>query len=294
MDPLLAHSPVFLIEVDKIVPNPDQPRREFNESALRDLANSIREVGLIQPIVVTKLEKETETGTAVQYQLIAGERRLMASKLIGLERIPAIIKKVDFERERLELALIENIQRANLNPIETARAFARFHDEFRMTQREVAVRVGKSRELIANTVRLLNLPTQIQEAVAQGRVSESQARLLLSVTDPANQQKLFEEIILKNLSVRELQSRINETKKRVDGETKAIEPNSVADPETAHFEKELEVALGTRVHVERSGQTGKITIAFFSPEELRGIVEKLTQPNTTEAGNLPPESPITI
>ena len=179
-----------------------------------------------------------------------------------------------------------------MNPIETARAFARFQDEFRMTQREIAIRVGKSRELIANTVRLLNLPTQIQESVAQGRVSESQARLLLSVDDPANQQKLFEEILLKNLSVRELQSRINETKGKKD-EEKKMSGELSADPEAIHIQKELEAALGTKVQVERSGQTGKITITFFSPEELHGIVQKLTS-TSTETGSPLPESPITI
>jgi len=265
--------PVFLIETEKIVPNPQQPRREFNEEALRDLANSIREVGLLQPVIVSKIEKETEFGTEVSYQLIAGERRLLASKKLGLERIPAIIKQVNLDRERLELALVENIQRADLNPLESARAFARFQDDFGMTQREIATRLGKSRAVVANMLRLLNLPTEVQDAVAKGAVSESQARLLLGVTDQAQQKALFEELMSKNLSVRDLQLRIRDKKVRSDQQSST---HSLLDPETIELQKNLEVSLGTKVKLERSGATGKITISFFSSEELYGIVQKLS------------------
>src|SRR3989344_808909 len=133
---LPIQGPVFLIEVDKISPNPQQPRRDFDETALQELAASIREFGILQPIVVTKLEKETELGTQIEYQLIAGERRWRASKMAGLERIPAIIKSVNLAKDRLELAIIENVQRENLNAIEAARAYARLQDEFGLTQRE--------------------------------------------------------------------------------------------------------------------------------------------------------------
>src|SRR3989338_7206413 len=164
-------SPIFLIEVDKISPNPEQPRRELDKTSLKELANSIREVGLLQPIVVSKLEKETEMGTEVSYVLIAGERRWRAARLAGLERIPAIIRDITRERERLELALVENIQRADLNPIEEAKAYTRLQEEFKITQREVGVRVGKSREAVANTMRLLSLPTEIQEAIAKQQIN---------------------------------------------------------------------------------------------------------------------------
>src|SRR3989344_4719501 len=151
---LLPTDAIFQIEVERITSNPHQPRREFNEEALKELANSIREFGVLQPLVVSKIERETENGTSVEYELIAGERRLMASKLAGLRTVPAIVRSTSSDKEKLELAIIENIQRADLNPIETARAFAKLQDEFKLTQREIAARLGKSREAVANSVRL--------------------------------------------------------------------------------------------------------------------------------------------
>ncbi len=175
---------IFHLEVEKIKPNPHQPRREFDEELLKDLAASIREFGLLQPIVVSKIEKETDTGTQVEYQLIAGERRLRAAKILGLERVPAIIRSIMKDTEKLEMAIVENLQRENLNAIETARAYAKLQDEFGLTQREVAARLGKSRETIANTLRLLSLPSEIKEAVAKNKINESQARLLLTIEEP--------------------------------------------------------------------------------------------------------------
>lgn len=277
MDTPPIQSPVFLIEVDKISPNPQQPRRNFDEEGLKELAGSIREFGLLQPIVVSKLEKETETGTQVEYQLIAGERRWLAAKMLGLERIPAIIRSVDLDRERLELAVVENIQRADLDPIEAARAYAKLQDQFRLTQREIAARIGKSREVVANTLRLLNLPTSVQEAVSKGTVSESQARLLLAIPDLEKQQNLFEEILRSNLSVRELRSRV---KKITEGGALAEEtapPETLINPELAAAQKTLEEILGAKVKVENSPAGGKLTISFYSPEELRNIVERLTK-----------------
>jgi ParB family chromosome partitioning protein len=285
MEDLSVQGPVFLIEVDKISPNPLQPRRDFNEESLKELAASIREFGILQPLVVSKIEKEAETGTQVAYQLIAGERRWRAAQLLGLERVPAIIRNISLERERLEMAVIENVQRANLNAIEAARAYARLQDEFNLTQREIASRLGKSRETIANTVRLLQLPTQIQEAIAQNQISESQGRLLLSVADLAHQQTLFEDLLKNNLSVRELKTRIQRAK------TPSLMPVEIlpevsADPETALLQKELEEALGAKVKVERAGETGKLIISFYSPEELRGLVQKL-KGETTASENPP-------
>jgi len=272
--------PVFLIEVDRIKPNPHQPRRNFDEESLRELASSIREFGLLQPIVVTKLEQETEIGTAVEYQLIAGERRWLAAKMIGLERVPAIIRSIDLDKERLEMAIVENVQRADLNPVEAARAYAKLQDHFGLTQREIAARIGKSRETVANTVRLLNLPNTMQEAVGKGLISESQARLLLTVPDLAQQQTLFEELLRNNLSVRELKSKIRKIKgeEDVSGEA-ALEGARTPDPEALTVQKELEEYLGAKVKVERAGESGKITISFYSPEELHGIVNKVLEKN---------------
>ena len=270
--------PVFLIETEKISPNPYQPRREFDVDALNELASSIREFGILQPLVVTKVEEPTEDGTRVRYELIAGERRLRAAQLIGIERVPAIIKSVALDRQRLEMAIVENVQRANLNPIEPARAYNRLQDEFKLTQREIASRIGKSREVIANTMRLLNLPTQMQDAVSRGQLSESQARLLLSVDDLSEQQAFFDEIIRNNTSVRELKGKIDYYKA---SKHQAAVQASTADPQMISLEKELEEALGTKVKLEKSGETGKLTIAFYSPEELNTLIQKLTAQKTT-------------
>ncbi len=291
---LQVHGPIFLIEVEKIKPNPFQPRRNFDEEGLKELASSIREFGLLQPIVVTKIEKETETGTVVEYQLIAGERRLMASKLVGLERIPAIIRSVDLDKERLELAIVENIQRIDLNPIEAARAYAKLQDQFSLTQREIAARIGKSREVIANTIRLLSLPNQMQEAVGKGLMSESQARLLLMIPNIKEQESLFNEILTNNLSVRELKARIGVMKASKDERDVSTQLSLHDDPELMSAERELEEILGAKVKVEKSGSSGKITITFYSPEELHGIVNKFTEKNnplqTPEREPMPPPS----
>ena len=269
-----VHEPVYLIEVEKIAVNPFQPRKVFNDEELRELANSIREFGLLQPIVVTKIIEEAESGTSVRYELIAGERRLRASKLLGLERIPAIVKNVQLDRERLEMAIVENVQRANLNPVEAAKAYNRLQDEFKLTQREIAVRIGKSREAIANTMRLLNLPTVMQDALSRGQLSESQARLLLSVEDMAQQQMFFEDILKNSLSVRELRMRIEGFKGAKKKSMDTIAP-AMPDPEADLIQKELEEALGTSVKLEKTGRIGKITIEFFSPEELHAILDKI-------------------
>jgi len=273
-----ALDPIFHIETDKIKPNPFQPRRNFDETALEELASSIREFGILHPIVVTKIETPSEFGTSVEYQLIAGERRLMAAKIVGLERIPAIVKAALTDRERLELAIIENIQRENLNPIETARAYAKLQDQFGLTQREVAVRVGKSRETVANAVRLLNLPSYIQDSVAQNKISESQGRLLLMVSDQKEQRVIFDDLIRNNMSVRELRNRISFRKPEIGA---SIESLSV-DPETEHLEEQLREALGTKVKLQKEGDSGKLTINFYSQEELQNLIAKLVQSSQTQ------------
>jgi len=272
---LPTQGPVFLIETERIKPNPHQPRRNFDENGLQELAHSIREFGVLQPIVVTKLEHITETGAEVEYQLIAGERRWLASQRAGLERIPAIIRNVNLDKERLELAIVENIQRVNLDPVESARAYAKLQDQFGLTQREIAARVGKSREVIANAIRLLGLSDPMQEALSKGHMSESQARLLLSVSSIPQQQSLFEDILRNNVSVRELRQKIRKMQGESDTEESESAPRGSRDPEIQALERELEETLGAPVRLERSGSNGKITISFHSPEELFGIVSKL-------------------
>jgi len=253
---------VFQIEVEKIKPNPFQPRHEFNNEELEGLAQSIREFGIIQPLVVSKIIKETETGTDVEYQLIAGERRLRAAKLAGLERVPAIVRKVDSNRTKLEMALIENLQRHNLNPIESAKAYSRLQDEFGLTQKEIAIRVGKSREAVANSMRLLNLPSYIQESLMENKLNESQARALLGIQNMDEQRRVFESILSNKLSVRAVKSEAQKT-----------EP--VADPELIYWQKRLEEGLGMPVKVSKNGGKGRVAIEFYSDEEWHGVLERL-------------------
>jgi len=275
---------VFQIEVDNIRPNPHQPRKAFDDGELRELAASIREFGVLQPLVISKVERESDTGWKVFYELVAGERRLMAAKIAGLHTVPAIIRKEPGDREKLELAVIENIQRSDLNAIEFARASARLQDEFGLTQREVAARIGKSREVVANAVRLLGLPTAIQESVAKGEITESHARLLLSVEDPALQNEVYEEIIKYGLNVRETDARIRRGRGRSSSKTDAIQIN----PEIMSLKSALEEFLGTKINLQSKGQTGKITINFYSPEELEAIVDKVTK----QTDNQPPSPPL--
>lgn len=278
---------IFHIEVDRISGNPDQPRRHFDQNALHELANSIREFGLLQPIVVSKIEKETPTGVGVEYQIIAGERRFMAAKLLGLARIPAIVRNVNLEREKLELGVIENIQRENLNPIETARAFQRLQEEFRMTQREIAAKLGKSREVVANAVRLLDLPEYIQLALQNGEISESSARLLLGMDNPAAQKQLLEDIIQNKLTTRDVRDRVQH---RVNPSAANAGDNPDAPrrgrppleevhltPEIKTMSEELSQTLGAPVEISKNANNGKISITFFSEEELENILRRLKQ-----------------
>lgn len=272
--PQEKHGAIFQIETDKVTLNPFQPRKEINQENLKELAASIREVGIIQPIIVSKVEKETALGTEVAYQLIAGQRRLEAAKMLGLPRVPAIVRHVPEEKQKLEVALVENIQRENLNPIEAARAYSRLQEEFNLTQREIAARLGKSRETISNTVRLLNLPTQIQEALSRNVVSEGQARLLLSVADPIEQQQLFDDIQRNNVSVREL-------KERVRGMGRSLQTTADRLPQDEGglimLERELGRILGASVKVKRDPATQKIAILFDSPTVIEEIIKKLTE-----------------
>ena len=273
------HGSIFHIEIEKIVPNPGQPRRHFDEAALHELANSIREFGLLQPIIVSKTERETPLGVNVEYQIIAGERRYLAAKMLGLPRLPAIVRNVNLEREKLELGVIENIQRENLNPMEMARAFQRLQEEFHMTQREIAVKLGKSREVVANTVRLLDLPEYIQRAAEEGAVSESNARLLIAIEDPAAQKRLLDEIIQNKLTTRDVRVRVEAAlaasgvHRRGRGRPPREELHLA--PEVKALQEELSASIGAPVDIVKNAANGKITITFFSEEELKNILEKL-------------------
>src|SRR3990167_8920746 len=224
---------VFWIELEKIKPNPFQPRREFDEATLKELAESIREYGVLQPIVVTRKEvvsPDVVSGSvlAVEYELLAGERRLRAAKMAGIYHIPSVIREETTDKAKLEIALIENLQREDLNPIDRALAFKKLVDEFGMLQREVAEKVGKSREVVANTLRLLTLPEDMQQAVAGGKITEGHTRPLLMLSGhPEDQKQLYENILINNLSVRDAERRaryIAQDRARVllDPETRSL------------------------------------------------------------------------
>jgi len=269
---------IFQIEIDKVKPNPHQPRRDFNDEVLGELAASIREFGILQPLVVTKIEVDIPTGRDVEYTLIAGERRLKAAKLAGLPTVPAIIRSISLERERLEMAIIENLQRENLNPIERGRAFARLQDEFSLTQREIATRLGKSRAAVANTVRLLDLPSYIQTALSNNQISESHGRLLLGISDEKSREQIFKDLVDTKLTTRELKGQVAKAR---DGNSSFTIDLS---PEIKMFQEELTSQLGAPVKIDQRGEGGKITITFYSDEELQSIIDRFKKNNEEEVG----------
>ena len=270
---------IFHIETDKIVPNPHQPRKEFDQESLQELAASIREFGILQPLVVNKINEDTPYGTKVVYQLIAGERRLRASKLLGLPRVPVMIRQAESNKEQLELAIIENLQREELNPIEMARAYARLQDEFGMTQREVASRLGKSRATVANTLRLLDLTGEIQDAISDGRISESHGRLLLGVQEQQLQHSLFQDLLSRNMTTRELRDKVQIAKPQNRKVRNIAASPQQLSPELMAFQERLSSELGAPVNIQSSGERGKITISFYSKEELSAILERLAKEN---------------
>ena len=264
---------VFWIEVDKIKPNPFQPRREFDQAKLQELANSIRQYGLLQPLTVVRKEVEKEDGgIASEYELIVGERRLRASKLAGLSQIPALIRgEEESDRMKLELAIIENLQREDLNPMDRARAFSQLTSQFGFKHGEVAIKIGRSREYVSNTIRLLGLPQDIQSAVSEGKVSEGHTRPLLMLIDrPQEQQTLFREIMLKKLTVRDTES----IARRIAFD-RVRKKEYLYSPEILEMERQLTEALGTRVVIESKETGGKIAIDFFSQDDLQALFASL-------------------
>lgn len=258
---------IFYIEVEKITPNPQQPRREFNEEELTSLANSIRQYGVLQPLVVTKKEIEVPHGRRVEYELLAGERRLRASKLAGFSQVPVIIKEAD-DQQKLELALIENVQREDLNPIEEAQAYKKLADEFSLTQEEVADKVGKSRETVANKLRLLALPKDVQQYISDELIAEGHGKVLLSVGSPERQRMLAKETIKNGWSVRRLERQIKR------GERKKRESNE-PDPQLQRYKQIVEEHLGTTVSISGKPEKGRLAINFHSPDDLERLVARL-------------------
>jgi ParB family chromosome partitioning protein len=248
------------ISVESIVPNPHQPRQTLDPTALQELADSIREHGLIQPLIVTQQGQE--------YQLIAGERRWEAAKIAGLERVPAMIKDAT-PQQMLELALVENIQRADLNPLEEAGAYQQLIDDFGLTQAQVAERVGKSRAAVANSVRLLRLPGEVKESLALGQIREGHARALLGLPDEDAQRLALKQVIQRGFNVRQTESLV---RGRI---TPPSEPRveRSRSPETNYLERAFSEALSTKVRLIRSRRGGRLIIHFYSEEELEALHE---------------------
>ncbi len=264
---------IFWIDIDKVRPNPYQPRREFDAARLADLAESIRQYGVLQPLVVSrKEEQKPDGGMAVSYELIAGERRLRASRIAGVTQVPAVIRNIaDNARVKLELAIIENVQREDLNPVERARAFHQLAEEFNFKHTQIADRIHRSREYVSNTLRLLALPPEMLDALSEGKISEGHTRPLLMLGDrPEEQQTLFKEIILMKLTVRDAE----QIARRIALD-KVRKKDKDTHPETIQLEESLTEKLGARVHIEHREVGGKITINFDSEDDLQAIVAKL-------------------
>jgi len=263
---------VFWIEVEKIHPNPYQPRKEFDQAQLQSLADSMRQYGVLQALVVTRTEVEKpEGGLAVEYELIAGERRLRAAKLAGLSQVPVLIRSgAEDDLTKLELAIIENIQREDLNAVDRAKAFEKLSKEFGFTHEQIGRKVGKSRVYVSNTLRLLMLNEEILKALSEGKITEGHSRPLMMLVDrPEEQETLFKEIMYKKLNVREAEG----IARRIAFE----KARKLMDPELVDIESKLKESLGTRVRIEKKEEGGKITIDFFSHDDLENLFNMLTR-----------------
>jgi ParB family chromosome partitioning protein len=250
------------LDLDLLAPNPQQPRVHLDEGALDELAQSIRANGVIQPVIVRK--------NAGRYEIVAGERRWRAAQRAGLLKVPVVVRDVP-DAKLLEVALIENIQRENLNPIEEAQAYRRLADELQMSQEAIATAVGKDRATVANAMRLLKLPDEIRGAISSGALSAGHARALLALETDSEQRRLAREIVARSLSVRETESLV-----RQQAEPSPAPPARPADPNTRAAEDRLKIALGTHTRIIRKGKGGRIEIEFRNEDELQRIYELLT------------------
>ncbi|PYQ35617.1 MAG: chromosome partitioning protein ParB [Acidobacteria bacterium] len=251
------------IPITQITPNPYQPRKAFNEASIEELARSVREHGIVQPIVVTRT-------SGSHYRLIAGERRLRAAQRAGLQTVPAVIKELLKEGDSLQIALIENIQREDLNPIEEAGAYHQLHDEFGLTQEEISRRVGKERSTVANFLRLLRLPDSVKELLAAGQLTMGHARALLSVDSAKRQEQLAERVVKSNLNVRQTEMLAATTSAKP---AKRAKPKDVF---TRDAEEKLTRSLRTKVDIDRRRRGGVIHIRFASEDDLIRIFDELT------------------
>lgn len=252
------------IDIIKIVPNPHQPRINFDKEKLEDLAVSIREHGIIQPIVVSFSEG--------QFEIIAGERRFEAAKLAGLQTVPVIVREVT-DQQKLELAIIENIQRHDLNLIEEAQSYLKLANDFDLSQEEIALKVGKSRSAVANKMRLLKLPVEIQKALMENKINEGHAKAILAIENPEKQRAFFDLILKSGMNVRQAEEKTKEVSVRTHKRVINI------DPEIKEVEDQLSAFLGTKVKMSKSKMGGRIMIEYYSKEELNNLLQKISGSN---------------
>lgn len=259
---------IFYVEVNKIRPNPDQPRHDFDQEGLQELSHSIRKYGVLQPLLVSKTEEEGPRGRNVYYQLIAGERRLKAAKMAGLPNVPVVIRD-DFitKGSKLEVALVENVQRKDLNPIEEAEAYDRLIREFDLTQKEVSDKVGKSREAVANAVRLLGLPKDIKESLRGGALSRAHARALLAFSDEIKQREMYKQILAGGISSKEVEN--------IASSSKSSKKSSKIDNKFLELEKNLAETLQAPVLIHSTDKGGRIVIRFADLQDLNKIAKSI-------------------
>ncbi|NOZ05576.1 MAG: ParB/RepB/Spo0J family partition protein [Chloroflexi bacterium] len=261
------------VAITAIVRNPRQPRHQMDQQLLEELSASIREHGVLQPLVVTRLDHEGDAEDVTHYQLIAGERRWTAARMAGLTRIPVVVKEAT-PQQLLEIALVENVQRADLNVLEEALAYQQLSKEFGLSQEEIAEKVGKSRVAVANTMRLLRLPADIQALVSEGSLSEGHARALLMVKDEDEQRKLAQQALSRGLTVREVEALARQAGKPKETPSKRTVSED-EDADVSDIEGQIRRALGTKVQLARGRRGGKLIIYFYSEEELERIFDLL-------------------
>jgi len=261
---LAAGRTISQIEIKEIVPNPRQPRQFFNDESIAELSDSIKEFGIAQPLIVRRLDNG--------YELIAGERRLRAAKKAGLTQVPVIIRTSNNE-ESLALALIENIQRENISPLEEAEAYSQLAEEFKLTQEQIAKKVGKSRSTVANILRLNDLPLYIKDALRRGTLSASHARTLLSIQEPDLQKKTFDQILSGNLNVREAEGLSKQNSPSAKSKTQKNNIGKKKDFALADAEQTLSSFFGTKVSIAGSQEKGVIHLHYFSKDDLDRLIE---------------------
>jgi ParB family transcriptional regulator, chromosome partitioning protein len=259
---------IFYCGIEEIIPNRSQPRKHFDESKLQELAQSVKEKGILEPLIVRRVDQG--------YELVVGERRWRAAQKAGLKEVPVLVKELE-ELDVLEISLIENLQREDLNPIEEAEAFKRLTEEFHIGQGELSTRIGKDRSTIANAIRLLKLPVEIKNQLLQNRIAAGHARAILSLESQEKQKQLCDLIIKKGLSVREAEATAKRWSERPQRAVLPVKKGSELESQMSSLQDSLRRYLGTKVHITQDGKRGKIEIEYYSPEDLERIIEAILE-----------------